>query len=212
MDELKKVFSSIYEQNLWRGPESRSGYGSGHASTVNIRNELPIIFKKFNITSMLDIPCGDFNWMREVNLNGVKYIGADIVTAMIQDNKEKIANGTWLPEFVELDLTTSDLPKVDLIFVRDCLGHLNNENTFKALNNIKRSGSKYLLTTSFTRQGPNVEVLNGHFRCINLLIEPFRFNPIYLVNENCIEGYPHFNDKCMILFEIDKLPQLNLSK
>jgi hypothetical protein len=101
-----------------------------------------------------------------------------------------------------LNITTDSLPKTDLIFVRDCLGHLSDENVLKALENIRHSGSRYLLTTSFTKWHYNSNIENGGWRCINLLIEPFKLKPQYLINEDCREGYPHYNDKCMILFDI----------
>ena len=87
MRDLKKIFTEIYESNSWTSSESRSGLGSELISTETIRKELPEVFKKFNIKSVLDIPCGDFNWMSNVDLKEVHYIGADIVENMIEDNK-----------------------------------------------------------------------------------------------------------------------------
>ena len=40
------------------------------------------------ITSVLDIPCGDFNWMQKVDLSNIEYIGADIVEELIKKNIE----------------------------------------------------------------------------------------------------------------------------
>jgi hypothetical protein len=107
-----------------------------------------------------------------------------------------------------MDITTSSLPKVDLIFVRDCLGHLSDQNVLKAIKNIKASGSKYLLTTSFTKWNYNSNIEDGGWRCINLLIDPFKLKPQYLINEDCKEGYPYYNDKCMILFDLENLNSL----
>jgi SAM-dependent methyltransferase len=196
---IKETFTDIYENNLWTSSESSSGIGSELKNTELIRNELPYLFQKFDIKSMLDIPCGDWNWMKKVDLSSVSYIGADIVEKLIISNKQSYPN----IDFRTLDLTTDELPKVDLVFVRDCLGHLTNENVHKAIANIRNSGSKYLLATSFTRWNMNPDIQDGGWKCINLMIEPFYLNPIYLINENCQEGYPHYNDKCMILFKMN---------
>jgi len=201
MEELKEVFTKIYENNLWTSQESKSGLGSELKSTEVIRRELPELFKKFEIKSVLDIPCGDFNWMQHVDMTNVDYIGADIVEKMIDSNKNNFVN----VEFKVLDLTESELPKVDLIFVRDLLGHFNYQNVNKALQNIIRSGSKYLLTTSFTRWHYNVDIENGGWRPINLMLQPFSLKPIYLINEDCFEGNGQYNDKCLLLFEIKRL-------
>lgn len=37
------------------------------------------MLKKYSIKSILDIPCGDFSWMKKIELDGIEYIGADIV-------------------------------------------------------------------------------------------------------------------------------------
>lgn len=195
---LVETFTDIYEKNLWGSQESISGSGSELKSTKLLIQELPLLFNKFDIKSILDIPCGDFNWMKSVDLSSTSYIGADIVNPLIEQNRIKYPN----IDFRVLDLTKDDLPKVDLVFVRDCLGHLSNENVLKAIDNIKKSGSKYLLATSFTKWNFNPDIQDGGWKCINLMIEPFFLNPIYLINEDCQEGYPHYNDKCMILFKI----------
>lgn len=196
---VKEKFTEIYENNLWCSPESVSGGGSEMQNTKVIRKELPVLIQKFNIESILDIPCGDYNWIKNVDLGKVSYIGADIVEPLVKRNKELYNN----IDFRLLDLTKDILPKVDLIFVRDCLGHLSNDNVLLAIKNCKESGSKYLLATSFTKWDFNPDIEDGGWKCINLMISPFNLNPIYLINEDCQEGFPHYNDKCMILFKLN---------
>jgi hypothetical protein len=199
--ELKEVFTSIYENNLWGSGESRSGSGSELSRTKSLREELPIIFKKYNIKSVLDIPCGDFNWMNQVDYCNIEYIGADIVEKLILKNKSSYPN----TKFEILDITKDKLPKVDLIIARDIFGHFQYKNIIDALENIIKSESKYLLTTSFTKWSHNMDIEDGGWRPINLMIQPFHLKPIYLVNENCTEGENKYNDKCMILFDIQDL-------
>ena len=196
MHKLEETFTEIYEKNLWQSAESVSGLGSEIEYAKSVSKELPVLLQKYNIKSILDIPCGDWNWMKNVDLCGASYIGADIVKPLIEENKSKYPG----VDFRALDLTNDDLPKVDLVFVRDCFGHLTNENVHKAIENIKRSGSKYLLATSFTKWDMNPDIEDGGWKCINLMIPPFQLNPIYLINEDCKEGNPHYNDKCVILF------------
>lgn len=61
---------------------------------------------------MLDAPCGDFNWMRFVDLGKTHYIGCDIVPEVIETNGMRYADR----EFHALDLAAEPLPNVDLIF------------------------------------------------------------------------------------------------
>lgn len=196
--DLSNKFTEIYKGNKWGSKESVSGLGSQLKNTETLRNELPFLFLKYGIKSILDIPCGDFNWMKEVDLTGIDYIGADIVPEIIENNKNKYAG----VKFEVFDLTTDKLPVVDLIFVRDCIGHLSDENIFKAINNIIRSNSKYLLVTSFTKYTSNQNIPDGGWKPINLMTQPYYLNPIYLINENCPEAYPHYKDKCMLLIDL----------
>jgi hypothetical protein len=196
---LKAIFTEIYSKNLWQSTQSVSGTGSEYINVLELIKELPIVFKKFNINSILDIPCGDYNWIKNIDLTNITYIGADIVNDLIESNKQKYNN----IDFRVLDITNDKLPMVDLIFVRDCLGHLSNENVLKAIQNMKESGSKFLLATSFTKYDVNTDIENGGWKCINLMISPFFLTPIYLINEDCKEGYPNYNDKCMILFKLN---------
>ena len=76
---LVETFTEIFDKNLWASPESVSGGGSEMQNTEAIRRELPYLIQKFGIKSILDIPCGDWNWMKSVDLCGASYIGADIV-------------------------------------------------------------------------------------------------------------------------------------
>ena len=85
----EKVFTAIYKSNAWGGEDSVSGPGSDLSQTKNIIKELPLLFDDFSISSMMDIPCGDFYWMSKMDLSSLSYLGGDIVEEMIQKNNYK---------------------------------------------------------------------------------------------------------------------------
>ncbi len=86
---IKKVFSKVYKQKTWGDIETISGPGSTLKETTVIRKVLPELLKQFDITSFLDAPCGDFNWIQQVDFGNCVYIGVDIVESMIEANKKK---------------------------------------------------------------------------------------------------------------------------
>lgn len=201
----KKIFTEIFLNNYWNSDESYSGTGSTIGQTQVVRQQLENIFIKFQIKSMLDIPCGDFNWMQNVKLDSIQYIGADIVKPMIKLNKKKYKH---FPNcsFHNIDIIKDKLPKVDLIFVRDCFVHLSYNEISKAINNIMKSNSKYLLTTTFVDWESNEDSGFGGWRILNLQIDPFNFpKPLLLINEECTEGDGNYNDKSLGLWLIDDL-------
>ena len=196
------VFSEIYRNNYWGSGESRSGRGSELSATERLRQFLPYIWNKYQIKSLFDAPCGDYNWMRMVEKNGIIYIGGDIVPDCIENNNKQYKEENV--SFKVMDITKDDLPKVDMIFCKDCLQHLSNEDIWKALKNFRKSGSTWLLTTSYPLTQKNWDIQNGGYRPLNLLAEPFNFNNFYeKIHENLCAGSEP--DKMMFMYRLDDL-------
>ena len=202
--DTEQVFTDIYKTNKWRGKDSASGTGSDVHQTRVVSKELPALFNEFEISSMLDIPCGDFHWMKDVDLTNIAYTGTDIVSDLIRNNIEKYRkDGVY---FQKLDLITDSLPTVDLVFCRDCLVHLSFKDMFRALDNVCNSQSKYLLTTTYTKRKINFDIYTGQWRTLNLEIAPFMLpSPIKLIKEGCTEGNGAFSDKTLGLWRINDI-------
>lgn len=201
---IEERFNYIYKTNHWSGKKSISGQGSDLSQTKTIRENLPKIFLKYNIQTILDLPCGDFNWMEKTSLNLSSYIGADIVQEIININNQNYSSEKR--RFVKLDITKDPLPQVDLIFSRDCFVHLSNEDILKAITNIKKSKAKLLMTTTFTACEFNEDILTGDWRILNLMKKPFYFPKATLVlNENCTEGNGTYTDKSLGLWKVNDL-------
>lgn len=187
-------FASDYRHN--------SGAGSDLDTTRAIANALPSILERFSVRSMLDIPCGDFLWIRHVDLESVRYTGADIIETLILSHQE--LHGSANKSFRTLDIVTSDLPEVDLVFCRDCFVHFSHRLVKKAVNNIKRSQSRYLLTTTFPERSTNAGIVTGNWQPLNLCAPPFNFPPpLHLLNEGHAAPY---EDKNLGLWRIQDLP------
>jgi hypothetical protein len=198
------VFGRIFHLNLWGNTESASGEGSNLERTTAVRAALPGLFARHGIRSLLDAPCGDFFWMKEVPLDGIDYTGADIVPEIIAADSAAYADARR--RFVLLDLVTDPLPRADLIFCRDCLGHLTYAETWRALENFRRSGATWLLTTTFVGPRTNRDIETGDWRPINLERLPYGFPPpVELVNEQCNEDAGIYADKSLGLWRLADL-------
>jgi hypothetical protein len=206
---LRDIFAKVYETNFWGSPDSHSGTGSDLVQTAEICKRIPDVVAHFGIRSMLDIPCGDFHWMKEVDLE-IDYIGADVVEELMRRNQELF--NTPLRRFIVCDITKDPLPRVDLVLCRDLLVHLSFRDAFMALRNLSLSGSKYLLTTTFKERSRNFDIpTTGKWRPLNLELEPFKFgDPLSLINEKCTEGNGSWSDKSLGLWRIAdlQLPEL----
>lgn len=189
MSELEKLYKEetqkkgaefIWNRNKKMGIQSKSGVGSTLEGTQSFREWLPLMINKYGIKSIIDIPCGDWNWMSKVNLKGIKYHGMDIVEECIKDNRKKYSKRGI--RFSQVDILNDDVDlSCDLIISRDFLFHLSIDSIHKVLEKFKNSGAKFLITTTF----PNNIVANNSdlndeqkksgwgYRNINLDIEPF---------------------------------------
>jgi hypothetical protein len=200
LSTLQAIFTNIYETNGFGGDESKSGGGSSLAATKVLRGLLPGLFMSRGIISILDAPCGDMNWMKTVDLTGIRYIGADIVEEIITRNRDQHRD----KEFELLNLISDPLPKVDLIICRDCLVHLPTVDAMSALDNFKNSGSKYLLATTFPLHNENPDVFTGAWRPLNLATHPFDLGePIEVLNEGYTDDYGLFVDKSMGMWRLN---------
>ncbi|KAJ3005253.1 hypothetical protein HKX48_000777 [Thoreauomyces humboldtii] len=138
-----------------------------------------MIFKKFDVKTFLDAPCGDANWQHEIpGIASVQYTGADIVSDEITSNMRK---RLALPNFrfVNLDLVQDVVPKdlFDVALVRDVIQHLPLQDGLKIYRNIEESGVKYLVTNFHDpRYGKiNKNITPGDFFQNNPMIAPFNF-------------------------------------
>jgi len=199
-----EFFTEVYVKGLWGTVESRSGNGSNLKQTTTIREHLSILFRSLGVKRLLDAPCGDFYWMNRVELDVDEYIGADIVRELIEENRRRYEEPSR--KFIVLDITEDEIPKVDLILCRDCLVHFSFRDISSTLENIKRSGSTYLLTTTFSERDKNEDIYTGDWQPYNLQQPPFNFpEPVSLINENCTIGDGIYADKCLGLWKISDI-------
>ncbi|MBN6038955.1 class I SAM-dependent methyltransferase [Amycolatopsis sp. 195334CR] len=207
-DELERMgnqerFTYIFESNLWAS-DSVSGPGSEADQTAGLRAGLPGLLARFEVRTLLDLPCGDFGWLSEVELGVERYIGADIVEDLVARNTARYGRDR---EFRVLDLTTDDLPMADAVLCRDCLVHLSDDDIRLAIANLRRSGSRYLLTTHFGDTTANTDISTGDWRPLNLCLAPFSFpEPLAVLLEGCTEEGGAYTDKALALWEISSLP------
>ncbi len=201
----KERFEYIARTNGWRGRNSVSGRGSDSDQTRYVQERLPGLFADLAVESVLDIPCGDFRWMSEVGFERpVRYIGADILEDVVDANRQRYGQAeTGSRDFVQKDVTSDPLPRVDLVLCRDCLVHFSFDDIHRAVANLVRSGSTYFLITHFPECKRNSDILTGEWRPINLQKAPFNFpEPIYMLNENCTLGNGRYADKSLALWKL----------
>lgn len=170
-------FSAIYRNGVWlndRAQGSLSGLGSEVERTKSIRLQLPELIARLNTRTLLDIGCGDFNWMRELNIN-CDYIGVDCVKDVIARNNATFGSPHRI--FFTLDATADPLPQADTVLCREILFHLSFEDIAALIRNVRASGATTLIATTDLATDFNADIWSGDFRMLNFHKSPFHFPP-----------------------------------
>lgn len=171
--DMAQIFSQIYADKVWVGQQNQdslSGLGSTARATEQLVDGLSSFLEQVGCRRLVDVGCGDFNWMRRVR-GDFEYIGIDTVAELVEANNRNFADGRR--KFVCLDATRSPIPSGDVAICREVLFHLSFEAGLHLLRNIKAAGFKYALLTTDRSVWFNSDIRNGDFRLLNLSRAPY---------------------------------------
>ncbi len=180
----KAAMTQVYELNLWGDHTSDfySGEGSHHPDLVNpYINVLMAFLTSFKSPLVVcDLGCGDFNVGYKLVAYSEKYIAVDIVSDLIDQNREKFNSENL--EFHCLDIAVDDLPSADCAILRQVLQHVSNAEVQMIVNRLNMY--EYVILTEHLPDGdfiPNKDIISGQGTRlkkgsgINLLAPPFNF-------------------------------------
>ena len=153
----EQFWNTIYRDNKygWWGAESKSGEGSEGKFAEYKKKLIEYIISKYGVSSIVDVGCGDFNWMSRVQ--GItQYTGIDIVQSLVDSHNRRYgsasrkfvygntANVQFHTDFIKENGVTHDM---GILF--DILGHQlwdEIQNTLEFV--LNKLNLKYILATS----------------------------------------------------------------
>ncbi len=207
IDHLPELFTAIYHSDAWierEGQDSRSGPGSTTAATKKIASQISQTLEHLKCGRLIDIGCGDFNWMKFVE-GDWEYTGIDLVGHVIEHNRTLYE--TLRRKFLIADATREPLPSGDTALCREVLFHLSFADIRRLLNNCKAAKIQYLIATTDNDVWFNADIRSGDFRPLNLLKAPFRFPPpIVNITDDSVS-----HDRALGVWNIEELPELRSS-
>lgn len=202
--ELGERFALLHELGIYHGDESLSGDASSMAETRALRAALPGLLARWEVRSILDLPCGDFHWMRHVDLGAVDYVGVDVVSELIERNRRLY--GRPGRRFERLDATRDPLPEADLVLCRDLLIHLGLADIRRLLERIVAAGPRLLLASHFTECQENADIVSGDYHPVNLCAPPFSLPaPLEIIGEDSRLAEGRLRDRAMALWTSDQI-------
>jgi SAM-dependent methyltransferase len=203
------VFSEIYEKSTW-------GFGSGHGSlpsaTEGYRNFLQAFLRQKNIKSVVDYGCGDWQFTRLIDWSNIKYWGLDLVPSVISENTRQFRSDNI--KFQLIEAGTPDVPRADLLIVKDVLQHLP-DNMVREILNTLLPRFKFALITNCIHpvELQNKPIQAGGFRPLDIRIEPFNFpgREVFRFRGPRVFAWKKFKffpawEKCVLLLETKSAP------
>jgi len=157
--------------------ESLCGGGSWKKNAIDAKEFIQEKIDLYDYETILDLGCGDWNWMNEIDFRGAQYLGVDCDAEMIYDNLVNYGkNGI---SFKVSDIFSMDLPEADLVICRDVLFHVRLELGCSLVEKLLNRSRLHFISTSFNQQKENqdprpyTKIKDWGFYRINLMKDPF---------------------------------------
>jgi|LakMenE01Jun11ns_1017448.scaffolds.fasta_scaffold9937453_5 hypothetical protein len=212
-------FDDIYINRVWGFADNETLSGGGSTKSANLfRNQfLANFINEKDIHLIYDI-CGDCNWQNEfmkmINVKDPQYFGFDVSKYALDLAKEKNKQNSLMTfaeepiNLCETILKCSDNEK-SLIIIKEVIQHLPLKQGIRMLQNIKKSGIKYIAITNHDKKlfnvASNVDVEIGGFYPNNMFLHPFNFtNPLKDINDRIFGDSLKISRGNLIIFNIQE--------
>lgn len=185
LDQYEVNFTYIYDHAVWGKNDQGIGFSGGGSYLYNVKEYLELLskFMKVNsIKSVLDAGCGDWEFSKYVNWDGIEYFGYDVVASVIKKNNDCFSKENI--HFIHANFLNVELPKADLFLCKHVFQHIPNIDIVNFLPQLKKF--RYCLITNevnqdtFSSNNDDIEI--GGYRKIDLCTPPFNLAGIKILN------------------------------
>lgn len=164
--DLKEVFDLIYKTSYWG---HKSGPGSDPIAAKKWVDTVNSHLKDEGLLSVLDVGCGDFRLGSKYNLAGKIYYGVDVSSEIMEANVN-----TDNVSFIVGDALKIELPKTDLVLIKDVLQHLPNKDAISLVNRFLNTSKVVLMCNDYDSM--NIDIAPGEHRGLDLQKEPYNLD------------------------------------
>ena len=165
--------------------KSRDPFTTNDPEVVNIANAIESIVKKFKITSICDVACGNSAWVpilldRVPSLKYVGYESSGILAKQAKTTLAKYKNAT----VEKADPMTVTFGATDLVICRSYLETLSYEDLRRAVIRFSQYNCKYFALGNYSHEtSENKNIQNGGHFPLNLEKHPFNMSPAHVADE-----------------------------
>jgi SAM-dependent methyltransferase len=175
----ESAFSYIYENGVWGCDENGQGTSGGGSDPKNAASYLAFLqqfLADHQITSVVDLGCGDFRVGNSICWDGINYVGIEVVESVVRRNIENFQASNI--SFLLADGANYPLPAADLLICKDVLQHLPFADIYQIVRQFRQF--KYCLIINdvnpITLTCKNKDINRGGYRQLDLTRKPFRLS------------------------------------
>lgn len=202
----QEQFEDIYAKNIWGGEKNTlfSGPGSYRQDLVDAYVEVVNNFlNEKQIQSVIEIGCGDFNVAKNYAENFASYVGIDIASNVISQNKTKYETNTV--RFVCMDAVEESLPDAQLCLVRQVFQHLSNKEIKLVLSKLEKFDYVIIAETQYKKEKAlayNLEIDASRTTRRSKKSGVYLEEPPFSVYGRIVRTLPYDNDVDFVIYEI----------
>jgi len=197
---MESKFTNIYDKKKWGSKNGKGSSGTGSNNSPDIKFYINLLMKHIhenNIKTVCDIGCGDWEFSKTIDWNGLHYTGIDCVKSVIDFNKENYSQENI--EFIHGE--AGNIPEgYDLVILKDVIQHWDDDQIKKILPQIIEknkfvfigNGYKFGRTPSKNNCSERTLYKIYHYHLIDINKKPFNEIKFNLINTTC-RRYKQFN-------------------
>ena len=120
------IFDEIYKRGSWKSGTSLSGPGSEPENALSYVAFVDDIIQIYGINAILDIGHGDWKMWPKAFFDNKNYVGIDVVQTLNESMRNNYQRDNI--RFLLLDAVADELPKSEIVLIKDVLMHLSNKD------------------------------------------------------------------------------------
>ena len=146
---MENKFTEIYDKKKWGSKNGKGSSGSGSNNSPDTKWYINLLMKHIEETgskSICDLGCGDWEFSKTIDWNGLHYTGIDCVKSVIDDNIKNYENDNI--KFIHKD-AGSITEGYDFVILKDVIQHWTDEQIEEILPQIIEKNKFVLLGNGY---------------------------------------------------------------
>jgi 2-polyprenyl-3-methyl-5-hydroxy-6-metoxy-1,4-benzoquinol methylase len=146
---MEEKFTRIYEKGIWGKKNGKGTSGSGSHDGPDAKFYVKLLMatiQTHNIKTVCDVGCGEWEFSRNIDWNGLDYTGIDCVKSVVDFNDRYSQDNIC---FKQQDVYENPVEKYDLVILKDVIQHWEDHQIKTILPRLLQTNKFLLLVNGY---------------------------------------------------------------